>query len=162
MFPLRSKLFIISRLTTPLNFTDLNSYSTEISSENKFFDMYIVKEKATRKFLMQNFLPGMFKMTNFDRFHREAMGVRGLLSISRLLVYFFDELKDHLVPLFLLAGGVNAFAGVLLTSISKLELHIFVLFDTHHGSCLYFIDYKIRRKVFFQIAILDILMLIVI
>ena len=42
------------------------------------------------------------------------------------------------------------------------ELHIFVLFDTHHGSCVYFIDYKIRRKVFFQIAILDILMLIVI
>ena len=114
MFPLRSKLFIISRSTTPLNFTDLNSYSTEISSQNKFFDMYIVKEKATRKFLMQNFLPGMFKMTNFDRFHREAMGVRGLLSISRLLVYFFDELKDHLVPLFLLADGVNAFAGVLL------------------------------------------------
>ena len=30
-------------------------------------------------------------MTNFDRFHREAMGVRGLLSISRLPVYFFDE-----------------------------------------------------------------------
>ena len=114
MFPVRSKLFIISRSTTPLNFTDLNSYSTEISSQNKFFDMYIVKEKATRKFLMQNFLPEMFKMTNFDRFHREAMGVRRLLSISRLLVYFFDELKDHLVPLFLLAGGVNAFAGVLL------------------------------------------------
>ena len=110
MFPLRSKVFIISRSTTPLNFTDLNSYSTEISSQNKFFDMYIVKEKATRKFLMQNFLPGMFKMTNFDRFHREARGVRGLLSISRLLVYFFDELKDHL---FLLASGVNAFAGVL-------------------------------------------------
>ena len=117
MFPLRSKLFIISRSTTPLNFTDLNSYSTEISSQNKFFDMYIVKEKATRKFLMQNFLPGMFKMTNFDRFHREAMGVRGLLSITRLLVYFFDELKDHLVPLFLLAGGVNAFAGVLFSVI---------------------------------------------
>ena len=72
-----------------------------------------MKEKATRKFLMQNFLPGMFKMTNFDRFYREAMGVRGLLSISRLLVYFFDELNDHLLPLFLLAGGVNAFAGVL-------------------------------------------------
>ena len=88
MFPLRSKLFIISRSTTPINFTDLNSYSTE---KNKFFNMYIVKEKATRRFLMQNFLPGMFKMTNFDRFHREAMGVRGLLSISRLLVYFFDE-----------------------------------------------------------------------
>ena len=86
MFPLRSKLFIISRSTTPLNFTDLlNSYSTEISSQNKFFDMYIVKEKATRKFLMQNFLPGMFKMTNFDRFHREAMGVRyGAFSVSKI------------------------------------------------------------------------------
>ena len=72
MFPLKSNLFIISRSTTPLNFTDLNSYFTEISSQNKFFNMYIVKEKATRKFLMQNFLPGMFKMTNFDRFHRKA------------------------------------------------------------------------------------------
>ena len=69
----------------------LNSYSTEISLQNKFFNMYIVKEKATKRLLMQNFLPGLFKMTNFDRFHREAMGVRGLLSISRLLVYFFDE-----------------------------------------------------------------------
>ena len=101
MFPLRSKLFIISRSTTPLNFTDLlNSYSTEISSQNKFFNMYIVKEKATRKFLMQNFLPGMFKMTNFDRFHREAMGVRGLLSTSGYSFTFLT--KDHLVPLFLL------------------------------------------------------------
>ena len=69
----------------------LNSYSIEISLQNKFFNMYIVKEKATKRLLMQNFLPGLFKMTNFDRFHREAMGVRGLLSISRLLVYFFDE-----------------------------------------------------------------------
>ena len=61
------------------------------------------------------------------------------------------------------AGGVNASAGVLLTSISKLELHIFVLFDTRHGSSLYFIDYEIRRKFsYFQIAILDVLMLIVI
>ena len=60
---------------------------------------------------MQNFLPGMFKMTNFDRFHREAMGVRGLLSISQLLVYFFDE--TTLCPLFFSAGGVNAFAGIL-------------------------------------------------
>ena len=48
-------------------------------------------------------------------------------------------------------------ALVLTALISKLELHIFILFDTHHGSCLYFIDYKIRRKVFS-----DILMLIVI
>ena len=87
MFPLRSKLFIISRSTNPLNFTDLNSYSTEISSQNKFFDMYIVKEKATRKFLMQNFLPGMFKMTNFDRFHREAMGAGAFKykPVTRLL-----------------------------------------------------------------------------
>ena len=34
-------------------------------------------------------------MTNFDKFHREAMGVTGLGAfeyyISRLLVYFFDE-----------------------------------------------------------------------
>ena len=39
--------------------------------------MCIVKEKATKRFLMQNFLPGIFKMTNFDRFHCEAMEVEG-------------------------------------------------------------------------------------
>ena len=42
-----------------------------------------------------------------------------------------------------------------------LELYIFLLFDTH-ASCPYFIDYKISHKAFFQIAILDIFMLIVI
>ena len=48
VFPLRSKLFILKRIDTPLNFTDLNSYFTEISSQNKLFNMYIVKEKATK------------------------------------------------------------------------------------------------------------------
>ena len=70
-------------------------------------------------------------MTNFDRFHREAMGVRGLLSISRLLVYFFDELKDHLVPLFLLAGGVNAFAGVLLHNKRQRALFLLLCSDMY-------------------------------
>ena len=45
-------------------------------------------------------------MTNFDRFHREAMGLRGL-SISRLR-------KTTLCPFFFSAGGVNSLADVLL------------------------------------------------
>ena len=57
-------------------------------------------------------------MTNFDRFHREPMGVTGLGAfkyyISRLVVYFFDERPPcvfSLCPYFFLAGGVNALAG---------------------------------------------------
>ena len=36
----------LSRSIPPLNFTELNSYSTEITSQNKLFNMYIVKKKA--------------------------------------------------------------------------------------------------------------------
>ena len=37
----------LSRSIPPLNFTELNSYSTEITSQYKLFNMYIVKKKAT-------------------------------------------------------------------------------------------------------------------
>ena len=36
VFPLRSESFNFKSIDTPLSFSDLNSYSTEISSQNKF------------------------------------------------------------------------------------------------------------------------------
>ena len=36
---------ISSQLTHSLNFSDQNSYSTEISSQNELFNMYIVEKK---------------------------------------------------------------------------------------------------------------------
>ena len=36
---------------------------------------------------------------------------------------------------------------------SKLELYIFVLFDTQHVFCTYFIDYKIRRKALIKLKL---------
>ena len=61
VFPLRSTLFTFKSIDIPhLNFPDLNSYSAEISSQNKLFNMYVVEKKSNKRFLMQNFPPGMF------------------------------------------------------------------------------------------------------
>ena len=50
----------------PSNFSDLNSYSAEISLQNKLnFKLCIVNEKATRRSLMQNFLPEIFQNDKF-------------------------------------------------------------------------------------------------
>ena len=37
---------ISSQLTHPLNFSDLNSHFTKISSQNKLFNMYIKRQKG--------------------------------------------------------------------------------------------------------------------
>ena len=44
--------------------------------------MYIVKKKATKGSKCKISPPKCFKMTNFDRFHRKAMGVGGLDNVS--------------------------------------------------------------------------------
>ena len=44
--------------------------------------MYIVEKKATKGSKCKISRPECFKMTNFDRFYREAMGVRGLDNVS--------------------------------------------------------------------------------
>ena len=51
--------------------------------------MYIVEKKATKGSKCKISLLGCFRMTNFDRFHREAMGVRGLDNVSN---YSIDNL----------------------------------------------------------------------
>ena len=57
-------------------------------------------EKGNKRYLKQNSRPECFQMTNFDRFHRQAMGVRGfnnvsidnkLLCLSRFLRFCFKE-----------------------------------------------------------------------
>ena len=44
--------------------------------------MHIVDKKATKGSKCKFSRPECFKMTNFDRLHREAMGVRGLDNVS--------------------------------------------------------------------------------
>ena len=56
---------------------NLNSYSTHANiTINKLFNMYIVDKKAIRRFLCKTSHPKRFETTNFDRFFREAIGVR--------------------------------------------------------------------------------------
>ena len=47
--------------------------------------MYVVEKKATKGSKCKISRPECFKMTNFDRFHREAMGVRGLDNVSNII-----------------------------------------------------------------------------
>ena len=87
---------ISSQLTHPLNFSDQNSYSTEISSQNELFNMYIVEKKVTKRLLIQNSRPKCFKTTNFDRFRRKAMGVRRFNIVLNLQCFHLRSC--NLVP----------------------------------------------------------------
>ena len=66
---------ILSQLTHLLNFSDQNSYSTEISSQNELFNMYIVEKKATKRLLIQNSCPKCFKTTNLTDFVAKLWGL---------------------------------------------------------------------------------------
>ena len=49
--------------------------------------MYAVEKKTTKGSKCKISRPECFKMTNFDRFHREAMGVRGLGNVSIIKLF---------------------------------------------------------------------------
>ena len=87
---------ISSQLTHSLNFSDQNSYSTEISSQNELFNMYIVEKKVTKRLLIQNSRPKCFKTTTFDRFRRKAGGVRRFNTVLNLKCFHLRSC--YLVP----------------------------------------------------------------
>ena len=74
-----------------------------------------------------------------------------------MLIFIFGN-----YPLILVFISGHSYMSISAAFLAIVTSSIFVLFDTRHGSCLYFIDYEIRHKFsYFQIAILDVLMLIV-
>ena len=72
---------ILSQLTHLLDFSDQNSYSTEISSQNELFNMYIVEKKATKRLLIQNSCPKCFKTTHLTDFVAKLGGL-GAFNIA--------------------------------------------------------------------------------
>ena len=60
VFPLRSRLFLFMSIDIPLKFHWLKLIFYWNIFKNKLFNMYIMKRKSNKRFLMQNVLPGMF------------------------------------------------------------------------------------------------------